>query len=444
MRDPVGRVEITQDAVLRHAYAPLSTSHFLDTDGAQTLIRERLLTPFQFESRSLLKARKVAFVSYPWEWTHGQFIDAASTTLDVAEEALRHGHELKDASAFNVLFNARQAEFCDHFSFQPILRREWWAYGQFVRHFLLPLAASKHAGQEAASVFKANLDGLPVGQARMLLGTRRFFHRIGLALLQGDAKTRAPVNIASTHGITLPQSTVKPLHGGVIQFLRWQLSGLKRPLLPSTWVDYEATRTHYTDQAVSQKRNAVDRWIRQVRPGWVADLGCNQGEFSLLAAEVAKGVIAVDADYSSIEGLQARLETRHNIHTVCAMLDDLDAGRGWLGGEYKGLIPRIHECADLVMALALTHHLAIGRGVPLPEVAKLMSACTRRYLIVEMIEPQDPMIQDLLANRSRTDSASFSLDAQRSAFAAHFRCLEEIILAGSARRLALMEKHEPS
>ncbi len=441
MRDPIGRVEIVEDTVRRHAYAPLSEPHFLDTSTAAELVERGLLTPFAFESRSLVKARKVGFATYPWEWTHGQLLQAAFATLDVAEAALTEGHELKDASAFNVLFEKERPEFCDHFSTQPIQRRQWWAYGQFLRHFLFPLAVSRYLGMEPADVFKASLDGLSLETTRALLGSKCWTSRIGLALLQGQGHN-GPPKVAVSPG---RENSPNPLHQRLIDFLRWQLSALEQAPRISEWASYEETRDHYSEISLEFKRDIVARWLSFAAPHWVADLGCNRGEFSLVAAGIATvGVIAVDADMAAIGRLRAKLTNETSIYTVCANLDDLPRGRGWMGKEYPGLLERISAQADVAMALALVHHLVIGRSIPLTEVAELMAASTRRYLIVEYLEADDPMVQALLLSRDRIDDTGFTLEDQRRAFGQRFQTIEEIVLEGSSRRLALLEKLTPA
>jgi SAM-dependent methyltransferase len=432
MRDPIGWVDVKSDFVHRHAYAPLPVPHFLDTPTASDLVGRGLLTPFEFEGRDLIRAQKVGFVTYPWEWTHKQFLEAAVVTLDVAEALLEEGHELKDASAFNILF-----EFCDHFSMQPIQRRQWWAYGQFLRHFIFPLAASKHRGIEPADVFKTSLDGLTLESARNLLGLKRWTSRIGLALMR-STDSDYPAKALSSYLLT---TSGKPLHKGLINFLRWQLSGLNRPPRLSMWAGYENTRGHYQSIALDRKREVITRWLSNLAPAWVVDLGCNQGEFSFIAASIAaSGVIAVDSDVPAIEHLRTRLTPDIPIYTICAALDDLHSGRGWMGREYPGLLHRLGAQADVTLALALIHHLAIGRSIPLNEVAKLMAESTLRYLIVEYLDHQDPMVQELLRNRDRADDAGFTLDFQRHSFEQYFRTVEELAINGSSRRLALLEK----
>jgi hypothetical protein len=225
--------------------------------------------------------------------------------------------------------------------------------------------------------------------------------------------------------------------------LRWQLAGLHRSPRASMWAAYERERSHYQASDLDHKRKTIARWLRSISPSWVADLGCNKGEFSLIAADIASsGVVAIDSDMPVIEHLRTHLSLgeRKPVYTVCATLDDLSPGRGWMGREYRSLVQRLGSQADVAMALALIHHLAIGCSIQLNEVAYLLAACTRRHLIVEFLDHQDPMVQELLNNRDRVDGVSFGLEAQRRAFQERFSTIEEVLLEGSSRRLALLEK----
>ena len=66
--------------------------------------------------------------------------------------------------------------------------------------------------------------------------------------------------------------------------------------------------------------------------------------------------------------------------------------------------------ADVALALALVHHLALGRNVPLPRIADLFASLAPG-LIVEWVGRDDPMVGRLLATREDVfrdyDDASF-------------------------------------
>jgi hypothetical protein len=69
---------------------------------------------------------------------------------------------------------------------------------------------------------------------------------------------------------------------------------------------------------------------------------------------------------------------------------------GWAHRERASLAER--GPADLVMALALVHHLAISNNVPLPAVAEFFRRLGKA-LVIEFVPKQDPQVQRLLTNR---------------------------------------------
>ena len=104
------------------------------------------------------------------------------------------------------------------------------------------------------------------------------------------------------------------------------------------------------------------------RPRLVLDLGANDGRYSRLAAGHADYVVAVEQDPTVVDELyrQLRSEGQRRILPLVLDLADPSPGGGWRGVERAGFAER--ASADVVLALAVVHHLAIGRNVPLPEV----------------------------------------------------------------------------
>jgi SAM-dependent methyltransferase len=136
-------------------------------------------------------------------------------------------------------------------------------------------------------------------------------------------------------------------------------------------------------------------------PGLVLDLGANDGRYARLAARHAAYVVAVEQDPAVVDQLYATLRAadERNVLPLVMDLADPSPGGGWRGVERAGFAARAR--ADLVLALALVHHLAIGRNVPLAEVVdQLAAACVPGgRLVVEFVHPDDPMARRLLANR---------------------------------------------
>ena len=75
-------------------------------------------------------------------------------------------------------------------------------------------------------------------------------------------------------------------------------------------------------------------------------------------------------------------------------LADPTPSLGWRGAERKNLPAR--GTPDLTLALALVHHLAITRNVPLVELLDWF-ASLKGSLVIEFVDPSDAMAQRLLA-----------------------------------------------
>ena len=132
------------------------------------------------------------------------------------------------------------------------------------------------------------------------------------------------------------------------------------------WTAY-GERNTYTDDDARRK----DDFVREVAGsrdwGLVWDIGANNGRYSRIAAEGARTVLAVDADEGPVELLyrDLRAEGDEQILTLTMNLADPSPGLGWRGLERRALAERGKP--DLVLALALIHHVAISANVPVRE-----------------------------------------------------------------------------
>lgn len=432
MRDPRGSVRALGDRIVRTLIEPLPPGDFLLDPAARALVAQRKLVDFELAGPLSITSPRLPFVSAPDEWSDLQLSDAATLTLDIAEDVRARRVELKDASAWNVIFDGCRPLFCDHLSFQTIRDQRWWAFGQFVRHFVLPLAVSRWRKIPACESFRVAFDGVAPERARALLGWRRFATRHWPLLGRGSVAAGAPVQRPTVGDATY--------HARLFEFLRWQLRGVQPARnRTSTWLDYEHERHHYTDAALGEKATAVGAWLERLRPAWVLDLGCNTGEFTRLASGVGASVVAIDGDDACIESLYRAQRDRADIHPVVARIDDLVAGRGWLGVERPGLIERLTDRCDVVLALGLIHHLTIGCAIPIDQVARLLHVVSRRHVIVECLDADDPKVLQLCRQHQR-DPSEFTIARLEAGLAPLFEVRQEQPLAGTKRTLLLLEK----
>jgi hypothetical protein len=153
-------------------------------------------------------------------------------------------------------------------------------------------------------------------------------------------------------------------------------------------------------------------------------------------------VLAVDGDLGAVEILYRRLREQDDarIHPLLVDLSNPSPSQGWAHGERRSLAAR--GPADVVLALALVHHLALTHNVPLPAVAAWLASLGRR-LIVEFVPKSDPQAQRLL--RSRADIfTDYHLLGFEGAFAEHFRLLGRELVATTGRVIYHYEAAAPT
>lgn len=442
MRDPDATIRFESNRVVRTLREPLGQHHFLRSTLARQWAERGSIVRFEETGVREVGSPRLPFLTYPNEWCDAQLFAAARHTLELQKEAVDAGFDLKDASAWNVLFNGTRPLFCDLLSFVPLSSRRWWALAQYARHFLFPLLISRYRGIHGHLAFQAWRDGMPPDVASAAMGTRRFLTRFW-PLMAGARRNIGSADFrASAASDTGDAAAVKRFRESLHASLEWWLAGLApraRPNRRGSWGAYRNERGHYKDEAVSSKRTWIAQWLADLKPEWVADLGCNSGEFSFMAAEAGASVVAVDSDHDSVEAMFRVAGATGRLYPVLASLDDLNGARGWGGTEFRGLSERMAGSFDLVMMLALIHHLAVAASVPLDAIAAFARACTRRWLIIEFIDPKDPQMQ-LLCTRHQRNAEEFSVARQRDAFLrAGFVLQAQVQLDNDTRVLSLLE-----
>jgi hypothetical protein len=172
-RDPSGFVYTRDGTLYRQVNQGFRRQFeaFLASGLYDELTREGLLVPHEQvglelaatgEACAVLRPERVAFISYPYEWSFGQLQDAATLTLEIQERALAKGFTLRDSSAYNVQFQGGRPVFIDTLSFAPHEEgRAWDAYKQFCEHFLLPLTLMSTRDVRYSTLLRSYLMGFP-------------------------------------------------------------------------------------------------------------------------------------------------------------------------------------------------------------------------------------------------------------------------------------------
>ena len=395
-----------------------------------------------------LAHEKIPFVSYAYEWPFGMLKDAALLHLEVLEAALNGGMILKDGSSYNVQWIGTRPVFVDVPSFTVLKPGDpWVGYRQFCRHFLFPLLLQAHRDVPFQPWLRGCLEGIGAEDCRRLLSARDLL-RPGVfahVWLQARAEARYGEGAAGGgHGGAEPRSgdmraaiRSAGFHAGLIRANVGRLKRIVGKLVwrrtRSRWAAYTEALP-YTEEERAEKAEFVRRVVHAKERSMVWDLGCNTGAFARIAAERAATVVAMDSDPLAVERLYRALESEggeSRILPLVADVTDPSPDRGWRGAERRALEGRGRP--ELILVLALVHHLVIGASVPLHEVVAWLAGLGAA-VVVEFVEREDPMVRALL-DRKEERYADYDRPGFERCFGEAFETRARKVLASGTRIL---------
>ncbi len=380
----------------------------------------------------------VPFISYPYEWSFSQLKDAALATLRIQKKALDKGMSLKDASAYNIQFHKGRPTLIDTLSFEAYEEgKPWTAYRQFCQHFLAPLALMATVDVHLGQLLKVYIDGVPLELASRLLPAKTRWSLPLLTHIHWHANAQKRYADKQVRSESVAQRVNKNAMIGLIESLESVVRGLTWKAGGTEWGDYY-NATNYSDSAFEAKKALVQTYLQKVQPKTCWDLGGNTGVFSRLASEMGAHTVSFDIDPTAVEVNYRQCVKEKNQHLVPLVMDltNPSPALGWDHRERESLEQR--GPADVAMALALVHHLAISNNVPLARLAEAF-ARLGEYLIVEFIPKSDSQVQRLLA--SRLDIfPTYTREGFEEAFASCYSILEAQPVQGSERVLYLMRR----
>lgn len=448
-RDPSGFLFTFDGALYRqvnHHYAAeydrLMTSGLYDR-----LVRAGLLIPHREAdvppaepdlAYKVIRPEKVRFISYPYEWSFTQLKDAALATLTLQRRALKAGMSLKDASAYNIQFVDGKPMLIDTLSFETY--REglpWVAYRQFCQHFLAPLALMARRDVRLGQLLRIYIDGVPLDLAGRLLpwGTRLnpgIATHIHLHAMVQERFADKPIERPKAGAGMSRQAMLSLLDSleSTVRSLHWKPA-------KTEWGRYYAI-TNYSDAAFEHKKELVAEWAKRTQPKVIWDLGANTGVFSRQAGSAGAYVVAFDIDPVAVEQNYQQVKDSKDGNILPLMLDltNPSPALGWNGRERQSLAER--GPADLVLALALVHHLAISNNVPLPQLADFFAGIGR-WLVIEFVPKSDSQVQRLLQSREDIFPHYTRKDFEQ-VFQQRFKIHASVEIRESERVLYLMER----
>ena len=410
-RDPAGYVAHYDGRIFRilHEHAFRSFERLKSSGLLAELVARRWLVPTDASAEPALRAvsphvlehEPVSFISYPYEWPFELLKRAALFHIDLHLLALQYGFTLADATAYNVQFLGSRPIFIDPLSLVPYSEGDlWFGQRQFAEQFLNPLLLTSLLEIPFNAWYRGTIEGISsedlvrVLRPRHKLSWRIWFEFLAPVRLHRSAQAN-PAKVATAANRKLPLRALQFM----LRNLRTWIAGMRDPSAgrPTTWSSYEVENS-YLPEEERHKQAFVSDFITRLRPQAVWDIGCNTGFYSETALRAgAQYVVGFDSDHGALN-LAVQRSARGDLKFLPLQMDACNPSpsQGWHQRERAGLSSRSKPNA--ILALAIEHHIAIGRNVPLPMFLDWITELADCG-VVEFVPKSDPALQRMLGVR---------------------------------------------
>ncbi|HLX46254.1 MAG TPA: class I SAM-dependent methyltransferase [Bryobacteraceae bacterium] len=458
-RDPAGNLIRHRGRILRtvRPEAVPDLEAFLSTPVARNAMDQGKIVPSvripssavpnvsEFSGANyVVEHEPIPFPSYPFEWPAEMLFSAGALTIELAQAVLDEGFGLKDATPYNVLFRGSQPVFVDILSFEQRhpLDRSWMAYAQFTQTFVLPLMANRHFGLSMASLFTGSREGIDPETMYRLAGPIRRLKPGFLSLVSLPKWLEGKADDASFYS---PKPASSPdqanfIVKGLLRSCEKRIAATKPAHADSRWSQYLDQKSLYTPAQLARKEAFVSEAMAIAGPKTVLDVGANEGHFSFLAARQGASVVAIDSDPVVAGAIWRRASTgRLDVLPLVVDLTRPTPAIGWRNQECLSFLDRATGHFDMLMMLAVLHHMLVTERIPLEDSLALAADLTRDYALIEFVAPEDPMFQRIVRGRQKLYS-HLTQTRFEAAAAPHFELVRSLRIDGLHRWLYLFRR----
>ncbi|MDH7913184.1 class I SAM-dependent methyltransferase [Winogradskyella sp. SYSU M77433] len=449
-RDPSGYILLGENEIKRvinpvyfKQYYALKETGFYDK-----LIKNELMVSheevFSSKEKIILKATKVPFVTYPYEWSFNMYKEAALLTLKLQKFSLEHGFSLKDASAFNVTFHNGKAVFIDTLSFDFYQENSpWRAYKQFITHFFGPLLLAHYHGAQQLKQMQTFLEGIPVKTLSSLLPTRTKLNPLLYSNIHLLAKSEDKHNENYEGEVKNAELSKK----GQLNIIKSLYGFIKKLELKekSEWGNYYS-KTNYSDDAFNTKSEIINDWVEGITPNTLIDIGGNDGTFVRKIKTSLDVALVSDIDNNAVDANYKIMKLNKEQNMLPLILDVLSPSPaiGLNNEERDSFIKRIGEFSpDVTLALAVIHHISLSGNVPFERSADFFARFSKN-LIIEFPKREDSWVQRLLNNKADfKDYFNFyNIENFEKAYSQKFDIVEKKAIKNSERVIYLLKRKD--
>jgi hypothetical protein len=274
-------------------------------------------------------------------------------------------------------------------------------------------------------LWNAQIEGVPLSLASRLLPIKSWFKWGLLAHIHLHAQSNKLINENTSRNSAPKVKHQKDFQLQLANSLKSIILSLQKPQQTSPWTGYRQNNSYLISDN-DTKLKFISEIIGQVNACSILDLGSNDGYYSEQLSLLGLECTATERDLSCCDLLYNKIKNKDDYNNLLVLhIDHCNPTPSFgLANEERTSFSERYQC-DLVLALALIHHLSIGENIPYANIAKSFSILAKN-LIVEFVPPDDVMSQSLLKRRTSLQKNSDSLFGIKS-FEENFTKYFEII-----------------
>ena len=326
-----------------------------------------------------------------------QYKHAALLTLKIQKFSLENGFTLKDASAFNITFHEGKPIFIDTLSFDFYKENSpWFAYKQFIMHFLGPLVLSQYYGHDYLKTLSHDLEGYSLEKISKILPFKSYLNPTILTnihlLARYDKKFTLDTKKAKNN--LSKKSQLK-----LIEILHDYIKNLGVNI-NTEWDNYYY-QTNYKEESYNIKKRITREWFSSIKGRNLIDIGGNDGTFSRELKDVANFIIVADIDPNAVQQNYVQLQKNKEKYILPIVVDVLNpaSSYGFDNQERFSFINRVKDMKlDGCLALAVIHHITLSGNIPFDLSAKFFSRMAPN-LLIEFPTRKDSWVEFLLNSK---------------------------------------------
>ncbi len=368
---------------LRHALS----CGLIDELFSSGLIPETKISDTTIDGYDLvLSHQKLPFVSYPHEWSFSMLRDAGYLALEISEIAHKYGFRLKDPHSYNIVFSKNKPVFVDVGSLvryeTPPETPKISTYQEFLSCYYYPLylwskgdiyTARKWVQRwkimtPVESFVSYKFSFLPTYAKNLLTKLSSYDARLQC---YGNGRTFAGLADKIVRAIPFRN---KPATSA----LRKKLEALKAPQIKSAWGEYHGMYDVKTQ--FHQRISKISDLVADLSPASVVDIAGNQGVVisEIMTRTSLSQAICIDYDAQAIEN--GYLRAKHSSDINYAVVNPFYPECNNFETQ-----PSRRFSSELVMALAVTHHLVLGQGYDIDYIFTKVKEYSTRYVMIEFM-----------------------------------------------------------